>query len=79
MIFFIHNNKNDHQNHNGSPPSLFSLMILMGLFFLTNLVNEIYIEPNSIYSSIFYYLGLIEMVSIIIYAIIYLFYIISKK
>jgi hypothetical protein len=80
MIFFINNNKNDNKsNRNYGPPSLFGLIILMGLPVITNAINYMYIKPNSIYSKIFYYLGFIETVIGIIYALAYIFYKINKK
>ena len=80
MIFFINNNKNDNQsNRNYSPPSLFGLIILIGLPVITNLINYIYIEPNTLYSKIFSYLGFIETVIGIIYTVAYIFYKINKK
>jgi hypothetical protein len=80
MIFFINNNKNDNKSSsNYEPPSLFGLIILMGLPVITNAINYMYIKPNSIYSKIFYYLGFIETVIGIIYALAYIFYKINKK
>lgn len=80
MIFFINNSKNDSNlSRNYGPPSLFGLIILMGLPVITNAINYIYIKPNSIYSKIFYYLGFIETVIGIIYAVAYIFYRINKK
>ena len=80
MIFFINNNKNDNKSScNDGPPSLFGLIILMGLPVITNAINYMYIKPNSIYSKIFYYLGFIETIIGIIYAVAYIFYKINKK
>lgn len=80
MIFFINNNKNDNKSsRNYGPPSLFGLIILMGLPVITNLINYLCIEPNTIYSKIFYYLGCIETTIGIIYAVAYIFYRINKK
>lgn len=79
MIFFIHNNKNDHQNRNTSPPSLFGVIILMGLPILTNFIHEFYIEPDSIYSTIFDSLSFIETVIGILYTVAYVFHQINKK
>lgn len=80
MIFFINNNKNDNQSsRNYAPPSLFGLIILMGLPVITNAINYLWIEPNTIYSKIFSYLGFIETIIGIIYTVAYIFYKINKK
>jgi hypothetical protein len=80
MIYFINNNKNDNQlSRNYAPPSLFGLIILMGLPVITNAITYLWLEPNTIYSKIFSYLGFIETVIGIIYAIAYIFYKINKK
>lgn len=80
MIFFINNSKNDNKSsRNYGPPSLFGLIILMGLPVITNAINYMYIKPNSIYSKIFDYLGFIATSIGIIYALAYIFYKINKK
>lgn len=79
MIFFINNNKSDNQsNRNYSPPSLFGLIIILILPVIINTINNMYIEPNTIYSQIFNYLGFITAIVGIIYAVAYIVYQITK-
>lgn len=80
MIFFINNSKTDsNSSRNYGPPSLFGLIILMGLPVITNTINYMYIKPNTIYSKIFSYLDFIATIIGIIYAVAYIFYRINKK
>lgn len=79
MIVFINNNKGDNQsNRNYSPPSLFDLIIILILPVIINTINNMYIEPNTIYSQIFNYLGFIAAIVGIIYAVVYIWYQMSK-
>lgn len=80
MIFFINNNKNNNQSScNYGPPSLFGLIVILIIPVITNTINYMYIKPNTIYSRIFDYLGLIATIIGIIYAVAYIFYTINKK
>lgn len=77
MIFFINNNKSDNQsNRNYSPPSLFGLIIILPV--IINVINNMYIEPNTIYSQIFSCLGFIAAIVGIVYAVVYIVYQITK-
>lgn len=79
MIFFINNNKGDNQsNRNYSPPSLFGLIIILILPVIINVINNMYIEPNTIYSQIFSCLGFIAAIVGIVYAVVYIVYQITK-
>lgn len=77
MIFFI-NNKNNQSNRNYSPPSLFGLIIILILPVIINTINNMCIEPNTIYSQIFNYLGFIAAIVSIVYAVVYIVYQITK-
>ena len=80
MIFFINHNKNNNQSScNYGPPSLFVLIVILIIPVITNTINYMYIKPNTIYSRIFDYLGLIATIIGIIYAVAYIFYTINKK
>lgn len=80
MIFFINNNKGDNQsNRNYSPPSLFGLIVILILPVIINTINNMYIEPNTIYSQIFSYLGFIAAIVGIVYAVVYIVYQINNK
>ena len=79
MIFFINNNKSDNQsNRNYSPPSLFGLIIILILPVIINTINNMCIEPNTIYSQIFNCLGFIAAIVGIVYAVVYIVYQITK-
>lgn len=79
MIFFINNNKSDNQsNCNYAPPSLFGLIIILILPVIINVINNMYIEPNTIYSQIFSCLGFIAAIVDIVYAVVYIVYQITK-
>lgn len=80
MIFFINNNKSDNQsNRNYSPPSLFGLIVILILPVIINVINNMYIKPNTIYSQILSYLSFIATIISIIYLVVYIFYQINKK
>lgn len=79
MIFFINNNKSDNQsNCNYAPPSLFGLIIILILPVIINVINNMYIEPNTIYSQIFSCLDFIAAIVGIVYAVVYIVYQITK-